>query len=62
MAHPEIGFTLQEGGRTLLSLLPCPGDPEAARLERLRAALTAGRLVAPASRAELERFVPVEVR
>jgi DNA mismatch repair protein MutL len=47
MAHPEIGFTLQEGGRTLLSLLPCPGDPEAARLERLATIL--GRDFAAAS-------------
>jgi len=65
---PETGHVvlgLAAGGITLTdppAARAALGPLKAARLERLRAALTAGRLVAPASRAELERFVPVEVR
>jgi DNA mismatch repair protein MutL len=39
MAHPTRHFSLQEGGRSLLSLPACQGDEETARLERLAAIL-----------------------
>ncbi len=36
MAHPDVGFTLQDDGRQALRLDPCPGDLFDARLARLR--------------------------
>jgi DNA mismatch repair protein MutL len=36
MAHPDIGFTLQDDGRQALRLDACPGDLFDARLARLR--------------------------
>lgn len=37
MAHPEIGFTLNDGNRDVMKLLPEAGDLFGARLERLGA-------------------------
>ena len=37
MAHPEIGFTLNDGNRDVMKLLPETGDLFGARLERLGA-------------------------
>lgn len=37
MAHPSIGFSLTDGARSVLKLLPQRGDPDAARLARLAA-------------------------
>ncbi len=39
MAHPEIGFTLNDGGRDLIKLAPAPGDLFSARLSRLAAVM-----------------------
>ena len=53
-----------DGGIDLTDLQPAIaalGKPAVARLERIRAALIAGRVTVPASRADLARFTPVSV-